>query len=88
MGDTERKRHRQREKQAPCGQPDEGLYPRTLGPCPEPKVDAQSLSHSGVPSYTFLFDFSLQRNLASYGKEIMGGKVLPRHVKGLNVIGK
>ena len=27
----ERKRPRQREKQAPCGEPDAGLHPRTLG---------------------------------------------------------
>ena len=38
MRDTERKRqrHRQREKQAPCREPDVGLYPRTLGSRPEP----------------------------------------------------
>ena len=45
----ERQRHRQREKQAPCGKPDVGLDPGTPGSCLEPKVDAQSLSHSGVP---------------------------------------
>ena len=47
MRDRERKRqrHRQREKQAPCGEPDAGLDPRTLGSHPEPKVDAQLLSH-------------------------------------------
>ena len=28
---TERPRHRQREKRAPCGKPDVGLDPRTLG---------------------------------------------------------
>ena len=26
-----------------------GLDPRTLGPCPEPKADAQLLSYPGVP---------------------------------------
>ena len=30
MRDTERQRHRQREKQAPCGEPDAGLDPGTL----------------------------------------------------------
>ena len=49
-----RQRHRQREKQAPCGEPDVGLDPRTLGSCPEPKADAQPLSHPGVPHYYFL----------------------------------
>ena len=46
----ERQRHRQREKQAPCGEPDVGLDPRTPGPGPEPKTDAQPLSHPGAPS--------------------------------------
>ena len=36
-------------KQAPCGEPNVGLYPRTLGSHPEPKADAQLLSHPGVP---------------------------------------
>ncbi|XP_072667846.1 spindle and centriole-associated protein 1 isoform X1 [Canis lupus baileyi] len=45
MGDTERQRHRQREKQAPCGVPDAGLHPRIPGSRPEPKADAQPLSH-------------------------------------------
>ena len=51
MRDTEkeRQRHRQREKQAPCREPDVGLKPRTPGSCPGPKVDTQPLSHPGVP---------------------------------------
>ena len=42
MRDTERKRqrHRQREKQAPCGELDVGLDPRTLGSHHEQKADA------------------------------------------------
>ena len=47
--DIERQRHRQREKQAPCGELDVGLDPRTLGSCPEPKADAQPLSYPGIP---------------------------------------
>ena len=43
-------RHRQREKQAPCRKPDVGLDHGTLGPHPEPKADAQLLSHPGIPS--------------------------------------
>ena len=49
--ETERQRRRQREKQAPCREPDAGLDPRTLGLHPEPKVDAQSLSHPGAPAW-------------------------------------
>ena len=45
MRDIERRQtHRQREKQAPCMEPDAGLDPGTLGSCPELKADAQLLS--------------------------------------------
>ena len=50
----ERQRHRQREKQTPCREPNAGLNPRTPGLCPEPKADAQPLSHPGVPPVLFL----------------------------------
>ena len=51
----ERQRHRQREKQAPYGEPGLGVNPRTLGSCPELKTDAQQLSHPAIPpGYTFL----------------------------------
>ena len=49
MRDRETDTHRQRDKQAPHGEPNVELDPRTLGSCPEPKVDTQPLSHSGVP---------------------------------------
>ena len=49
MRDTERQRHRQREKQAPHREPDVGLDPRT-GISSEPKAGAQSLNHPGTPS--------------------------------------
>ena len=45
---TDRQRHRQREKQAPCREPNVGLDPVTLGSCPEPKADAKPLSHPGA----------------------------------------
>ena len=48
MRDRERQRHRQREKQALCREPDVGLDPRTPGSLPEPKADAQLLSHPGI----------------------------------------
>ena len=48
--ERERQRHRQREeKQALCREPNVGLYPGTPGSHPEPKTDAESLSHPGVP---------------------------------------
>ena len=52
MRDTESQRHMQREKQAPCREPDVGLDPRTPGSHPEPKADAQLLSHPGILLHT------------------------------------
>ena len=49
MRERERGRHRQREKQAPCRGPDAELESRTPGSQPEPKADAQPLSHPGAP---------------------------------------
>ena len=46
---TQRQRHRQKEKQAPRREPDVGLDPRTPGSRPEPKADAQPLSHPAIP---------------------------------------
>ena len=48
MRDIERQRHRQRGKQAPCGEPDVGLDPWTLGSRPEQKADVQPLSYPGA----------------------------------------
>ena len=52
------KRHTQRQKlmqreenQAPCREPDMGLDPETPGSRPEPKADAQPLSHPGAPDH-------------------------------------
>ena len=52
--ERERQRHGQREKQAPCEEPDLGLDLRTLGSPPEPKADAQPLSSPGVPPPIFI----------------------------------
>ena len=52
MRDTKReggKRHREREKQAPGREPDVGLHPGSPGSRPEPKADAQPVTHPGVP---------------------------------------
>ena len=55
MRDTERGRERQRrEKQAPCKEPDMGFYPGAPGSQPEPKEDAQPLSHPGSPPLKLL----------------------------------
>ena len=43
-----------REKQAPCREPDMRLHPWTPGSHPEPKADAQPLSHPSVPGTPFL----------------------------------
>ena len=50
----ERQRYRQRERQDPCGEPDVGLDPRTPGSGPEPKADAQPLSHPDAPMHSIL----------------------------------
>ena len=49
MRDAERQRHRQREKQAPCREPDVGLHPGSPGSRPGPKAGAKPLSHMGCP---------------------------------------
>ena len=46
----ERQRHRRREKQAACREPDVGLDPGTLGSCPGPKAGTKPLSHSEIPN--------------------------------------
>ena len=48
MRDTEREAETQAEGEA-GREPDEGLDPRTPGSCPEPKANAQPLSHPGAP---------------------------------------
>ena len=49
----ERQRHRRREKQAPCWEPDVGLDPGTPGSHPGPKAGANPLSHPGIPFRVF-----------------------------------
>ena len=46
---TEKQRHRQREKHAPCRDPDVGLDPRTPGSRPGLKAGTKLLSHPGIP---------------------------------------
>ena len=53
MRDTEREREAETQAEGEAGSMQEpdvaGLNPRTPGTCPEPKADAQPLSHLGVP---------------------------------------
>ena len=60
MRDTERERqrHRQREMQVLHQESDAELDPRTPGSHPEPKADAQPLSHPGAPETGFENIFS------------------------------
>ena len=53
MRDTEREAETQVEKQTPCKEPEVGLDPRNLGSGPEPKADAQPLSHPSIPCISF-----------------------------------
>ena len=46
--DTERQRRRQKEKQAPCREPNARLDPSILVSQLEPKADTQPLSHPGA----------------------------------------
>ena len=55
MIDIERQRHRQREKQAPCQEPDVGLNPGTPGSHPGPKAGAEPLSPPGIPDTGLYF---------------------------------
>ena len=50
---------RQREKQAPCREPDVELDPRTPGSHPGPKAGAKPLSHRD-PLFLFLSRFHMQ----------------------------
>ena len=54
---------RQREKQAPCREPDMRLDPRTPGSHLGPKAGVKPLSHPGIPELIFLDD--IQRNIPS-----------------------
>ena len=66
MRNTERQRHGQREKQAPCRDPDEGLDLKTPGSRPEPKADAQPPSHLSAPIYLFSMTPSQFRTCAEH----------------------
>ena len=69
MRHRERKRHRQREE-APCGEPDVGLDPRSAGSGPGLKAGAKPLSHPGCP-YLLNFIGRLLGHLAASWKDIV-----------------
>ena len=50
MRDRERKRHRGRSRLPVASLMWVRLNPKTLGLLPEPKADAQPLSHPGIPT--------------------------------------
>ena len=58
MRDTQREAETQREKQAPCEEPNVGLNPRTPGSQPELKADAQPLSHPCALLFFYFKDFT------------------------------
>ena len=53
MREREEQRHRQREKQAPCREPDAGLDLVSPGSHPEPMAGTKPLSHPGIPKLCF-----------------------------------
>ena len=83
--ERETDRHRQREKQASCGEPDARLYPRTLESQPELKADAQPLSHPGA-SRTVVLNFlgvytPLKSRLKEYTRFPEKNRGVPMHKK-------
>ena len=52
MRDTHTEREKQR--QAPCREPDVALDPGSPGSGPRPKANAQPLSHPGIPIFLIL----------------------------------
>ena len=67
--ETERGRRGQREEQAPCGKPGEGLDPRMAGSAPELKTDAQPMSHQVPLRGAFLFSANMNLKLEQKSNE-------------------
>ena len=66
MREKERQRHRQREKQAPCREPDVGLDPRSPGSCPGLKATLNRWATWAALWDIFLLSFSLALFLKSF----------------------
>ena len=76
----ESQRHRRREKQASCEEPDAGFDPRTPGSRREPKADTQPTQPPDIPVSHFLC-LSIDRHLAWLSGCIEhGGAALPKAV--------
>ena len=71
--ERERQRHGQREKQAPCREPDVGLDPGTPGSRPEPKADAQPLNYPAIPTLRILKRIYLQNRISASGNMMWTG---------------
>ena len=68
-GYRERGRHRQKEKQAPCGEPNVGLDPGPPGSHPGLKTGTKPLSHSGLPNdggFNMYFEIFLTGHFSKY----------------------
>ena len=78
MRDTERERHRhrKREKQAPCREPDVGLYPRSPGSTPWAEGGAKLLSHLDCPQHEFPDNIILISIVSSLHKKINNSMIL------------
>ena len=74
MRDTQREaENRQREKQAPCREPNVGLDPGTPGSCPGRKAGAKPLNHPGIPYRCYFFTDCL----TSWGCKVSEASVFP-----------
>ena len=75
--ERERRRYRQREKQAPCREPDVGLDPGISGSHPEPKIDAQPLIHAGVPSGSLPRHLNVESMMQALAWKLPGNPLQP-----------
>ena len=89
MRDTERERqrHGQKEKQAPCREPDVGLDPGSPGSGPGLKAGAKSLSHPGIPQSSILTRPSRDLGTLSFEAMALTAETLchPLQVPGVQV---
>ena len=78
MIDRERQRHRQREKQAPCWEPDVGLIPGLQDPGPKAGAKLLSPPTPGCPKEWNLFIYLLERVFTGGGAQGWRETVLSR----------
>ena len=88
MRDTKSQRHRQREKQVLCREPNVGLVLLTQGSQPEPKADLQPPRHPGVLQTQLLEVCDFPRRVAipcTPGKKGSSGQGV--HTSGIGISG-